>query len=88
MREFKVGDRVRVSSPFIREETRIATKGLTGYIRKKTTVINIWYNIEGYDIHSFRGDELELCNIHDSKLARRLYKNQIKEIKDGKIWLK
>jgi hypothetical protein len=31
---------------------------------------------------------LEECTIHDSKLARNLYKNQIDKIEDGLIYLK
>ena len=45
------------------------------------------FDVSPHSLYMFQ-DELELATIQDSKLARRLYKNQIDRIKDGKIWLK
>jgi hypothetical protein len=69
-------------------------RGMVGYCGIYITITEIINPIDGevetrYNDGNWSYLEAWLENtVQDSKLARRLYKNQIKEIKEGKIWLK
>ena len=85
--KFKIGDRVRVLNG------DLILKIQRDYINNIYNIIKINIESDAYwlDLGSslcFYGDELELAIIHDSKLARNLYKNQIYKIENGKIYLK
>ena len=87
MVKFKVGDRVRVLDKvsILEHQRKYINKT---YTISKISSANAAYCLDLDDNFRFYENELELATIPDSKLARRLYKNMIKEIKDGKIWLK
>lgn len=49
----------------------------------------VWFNIEGMsDSMGFGISQFRSATVKDTKIARAFYKNNIKEIKDGKIYLK
>ena len=91
---FKIGDRVEIiKSDF---ENYIKLIGVTGIIesvddyRYYDYKITLDYNVPNYEHnYTYRKDYmLKLAAISDSKLARRLYKNQIKKIENNLIYLK
>ena len=83
--KFKVGDRVRIVSTVF-DTHKDSHIGRIGTVTKRDIVISKWYMLDNE--HEYKEDWLEIAYVQNSKLARNLYKNQIKEIKDGKIWLK
>jgi len=97
---FKIGDKVRYlggsSTPSIRRHVKIGeigvvTKHQGGYhdhlVKWDSVKNNKKYPMStgecGTELHV-----IALATIHDSKLARNLYKNQIDKIENGKIYLK
>jgi len=79
--KFKVGDRVQ----------RIAGKHGGMVVGDFSFIVGtsstIYIQLSGFDL-THDSKNFEVANIQDSRLARRLYKNQIKEIRDGYLIIK
>ena len=97
---FKIGDKVRYlggsGTPSIKKYVKIGEVGVvTRYQGGTHDHLVLWDSVEDAKLHPLSdgecGTELHVIDsaiIHDSKLARNLYKNQIDRIEDGKIYLK
>ena len=87
--KYKIGDKVRVVTD---------DSGFTDVLKGDIMVLDFFDN-EGEPHYKHLkenigrsvlmwDEEVELLTVQDSKLARRLYKNNIDKIEDGKIFLK
>ena len=99
---FKIGDKVRYlggsSTPSIKRNVKIGEVGVVTKHQGGThdhLVLVLWDSVKKNKTHPMSTGEcgtelhvIELATIHDSKLARNLYKNQIDKIEDGLIYLK
>jgi hypothetical protein len=88
--KFKEGDRVRCIGEQYGSTVSIGDIGTITEFHGETL-----HTFKGYivDFKTLSGRfmferEIELAIIPDTKIGRRLYKNQIDKIEDGKIWLK
>lgn len=90
MAKFKVGDRVRFTNkhgPWSDHRENNGKIGTIYRIYNHNSDISVGFD-NNHSSTFIRADELEYPKVKDTKIARLVHKNSIREIKDGFIWLR